>query len=140
MRSNSVKDKERNRKSFFVFYETYRIKPFFSDCCPSVDPELELAVGAGNADALTTWPTPNHDPTSTATSTQIVTQPHQTCTTARRPSRASGAAATELTTLPSSDPPKYCDVAAETVIVNYRCEHRDVPLTFGGAIATGNIP
>ena len=52
--------------------------------------------------------------------------PYQICTAARRPSRPPAAsAATELTTLPSSDPPKYCDVAAEAGTVNYRSEHRD---------------
>ena len=38
-------------------------------------------------------------------------------TTSRRRHRANHAA--------EQRPPKYCDVAAETGTVNYRCEHRD---------------
>ena len=92
-------------------------------------------AGETTHDLANTEPRPNHHRDLHAE----WLNPHQICTAARRPSRPPAAAATELTTLSSSDPPKYCDVAAKAGTVNYRREHRDVPPTSGGTTGTGDI-
>jgi hypothetical protein len=54
--------------------ESYYILMFLSECYPLVDPPLELALSAGNANArvirLAMPSTPSHFPISTTTSTQ----------------------------------------------------------------------
>ena len=106
---------EKSNSLFYVISTTRYILPFFSDCCPPVDPLLELGHGAGNSNIrvirLTILPTPSHNPTTTATSTQSSSiapsmyRGAKTFQTIR--CRRSNAA---LTALPSSRPPKYCDV------------------------------
>jgi hypothetical protein len=125
------------KTGFFVFLQkrptTHYILPFVFDCCPSVDPPLELALGAGKENAqgkrLIIPPTPSHSPTSTTTSTQrnsIAPTIYPRITPAQTPSRPSNAAAETPHGL-------RCEAAAHQSTVT-------CPWLFAGASGAGDIP